>query len=634
MPALRTACTYDCPDACGLLLVDEGGERRLKGDPEHPITRGFTCLRMRSHLARLKAPDRVRSPLLREAGGWMPVSWDAALELAAERLSAALDDEGPESVLLLQSGGSLGISKELVGHFFRSLGPVVTLRGGVCGEAGEEAQRADFGDCADHDYSDLAASRAVVLWGKNPVETGPHLVPFLEAARKRGVPRVLVDVRPTPSAKLADEVVRVAPGGDGALALAVLRRLQQDGPIDLSRVENAERFLTLLARHDAAGWARIAGVEAAGVELLASLYGGRRPVSTWVGWGLQRRKNGGANLRCIDALGLCSGNVGVEGGGVNFTSWRRRGLDLSMLAPATGRTVAAPTLARDLAALRDPPARFAYVCAANPVASFADSTAVAAALKRPGGFVVVADAFLTDTAECADLFLPVSLMLEEEDAVGSYAHHHVARSHKVVEPPEGVRGDVWICRELGRRLGLPEDPLLADPERALERMVAPWFTSGGPRNPAQEPVPFAQRFPTPSGRARLLEAPPLPALRDPAWPLQLLTPSCQAWQTSQQATDEQQGAVECRVHPESAQGLADGAKARLSTPRGTLTVLVRTDPALPKDLAVVYRGGALSKGRAANAVVPQQATDYGEGTAFYDVGARLVPVGGAGGAGG
>ncbi|MGC4119874.1 MAG: molybdopterin-dependent oxidoreductase [Myxococcales bacterium] len=626
MPSLRTACTYDCPDACALVLVDEGGVPRLKGDPDHPITRGFTCLRMRTHLARLKAPDRVTSPLVREAGGWRSVSWDAALDLAAEKLSAALDDEGAESVMLLQSGGSLGISKELVGHFFRSLGPVVTLRGGVCGEAGEEAQRADFGDCADHDYSDLASSRAIVLWGKNPVETGPHLVPFLEEAKGRGVPRVLIDVRPTPSERLADRVLRVAPGGDGALAMAVLRRLQQGGgrtAIDLERVENAERFLAMLTRHDVGGWARLAGVALADVELLASLYGGQKPVATWVGWGLQRRKNGGANLRCIDALGLCSGNVGVAGGGVNFTSWRRRGLDLSMLAPSTGRTVAAPTLARDLAALRDPPARFTYLCAANPVASFADSTAVAAALRRPGGFVVVADAFVTDSAECADLFLPVALMLEEDDAVGSYAHHHVARSHRVVEPPEGVRSDVWICRELSKRLGLEEDPLLADPARALERMVAPWFASGGARNPGQSPVPFAQRFPTVSGKARLVETAPAPALRDPAWPLQLLTPSCQAWQTSQHALDAQQGPMECRVHPESAAGFAEGAKARLVTQRGAMTVVLKLDPAMPRDLLVVFRGGALAKGRAANAVVPQQTTDYGEGTAFYDVGARL-----------
>ena len=81
--------------------------------------------------------------------------------------------------------------------------------------------------------------------------------------------------------------------------------------------------------------------------------------------------------------------------------------------------------------------------------------------------------------------------------------------------------------------------------------------------------------------------------------------------------------MECRVHPESASGLADGAKARLVTARGTLAVVVKTDAAMPKDLAVVYRGGALAKGRAANALVPQQAADYGEGTAFYDVGARL-----------
>lgn len=626
MAEFRTACTYDCPDACALVLIEEGGTRKLKGDPQHPITRGFTCLRMRQHLERLADPARVKTPLLREAGGWKPLSWDAALDLAVGRLQQALDEEGPPAVVHLQSGGSLGISKELVHHFFHGLGPVTTLRGGACGEAGEEAQRIDFGDCADHDYSDLAHSRAIVLWGKNPVETGPHLVPFLRDAREHGVPVALIEVRPTPSDKLADHVVRVAPGGDGPLALSVLRRLEADQPLDLSRVDNAERFLAMLHQRDWRGWAELAGTRGEDVETLAGLYRGRHPVATWVGWGLQRRRAGGASLRCIDALGLLTRNVGVPGGGVNFTSWRRRGLDLSMLAPATGRTVAVPTLAQDLVSLRDPPARFTYVCAANPVASFADSRAIAAALRRPGGFVVVADGFLTDTAECADLFLPVALMLEEDDAVGSYTHHHVARAHKVVEPPEGVRSDVWIVREIQRRLGRFDDPLLDDPERALERMIGPWFADQRtPRNPVQPDVPFAHRFPTVSGKARLLESAPPALPRDPSYPLLLLTPSSQAWQTTQQPEAAQRGAIECHAHPEAqgVAGLKDGDRARVISPRGELRVVMRLDAQLPRGMVVVHRGGSLAKGRAANAIVPAAATDVGEGTAFYDVGVRI-----------
>ena len=431
---VRTGCTYDCPDACGL-LVEDGV---LRGDPEHPVTRGFTCLRIRGHLARLADPARLRSPLLRDEGGatgFREIGWEEALSLAAAKLGSALGQDA-SSVVFVQGGGSLGISKELVAHFFHSLGKVTTLRGGTCGEAGEAAQRLDFGDCADHDYSDLSHSRAVVLWGKNPIETGPHLVPFVREARGRGAPVVLVEVRPSPSEKLADKIIRVSPGGDGFLALSVLRLLERGHrfePAAMQRVgwPSARAFFGLLWKRDAASWASLAGASMEDVEFLAQLYSEERPVATWIGWGLQRRSGGGASVRAIDALGLLTGNVGIEGGGVNFTSWRRRGLAQNLLAQASGRTIATPSFARELGGLTDPPARFVYVCAANPVASWADSQATAHAL-RQAGFVVVADAFLTDTTRCADLVLPVKLMLEEDDVVGSYGHHHVARVQKAV----------------------------------------------------------------------------------------------------------------------------------------------------------------------------------------------------------
>jgi anaerobic selenocysteine-containing dehydrogenase len=630
--ALRTACTYDCPDACGLVLDDEGGQPRLQGDPEHPITRGFTCQRVRRHLARLSHPSRLKAPRVRDGERFKEAGWDAALDLAAQKLAQALKEGGPASVVHVQGGGSLGISKELVGHFFRSLGPVTTVRGGACGEAGEEAQRLDFGDCADHDYSDLENSRAVVLWGKNPVETGPHLVPFVNEARARKAPVVLVEVRPTPSEKLADRVIRVAQGGDGFLALSVLRLLErrrQLEPDGLKRVEwpRLKGLYGVLSQRDEEGWAALAGASMADVEYLGELYRGRRPVATWIGWGLQRRRCGGASVRCIDALGVLTGNVGVAGGGVNFTSWRRRGLARSLLAEATGRTIAAPRFARDLGALAEPPARFVYLCAANPVASLADSRATARAL-RGAGFVVVADAFQTDTADCADLVLPVALMLEEDDVTGSYAHHHVARVRKVVEPPEGVRSDVWIVRELARRLGRESDPLLEDTERALARLTAAWLPDGDAvtRNPAHTPVPFEEWFTTPSGKARLLDRAPEIAPADAEFPLALLTPSHQAWQTSQLPEEMQTEPVECFVHPSSAVGIASGARARLVTSLGALEVTVRLDPELAPGMAVVHRGGALRLGRAANSLVPQQATDVGEGTAFYDARARLEPA--------
>lgn len=626
---VRTACTYDCPDACGLLVdITEQG-LRLAGDPEHPITRGFLCHRIRGHAARLRDPERLSSPLLRVDGTLRPVSWDQALDRAARELGEAMSGWGPASVVHLDSGGSLGIRKQLIGHFFHSLGPVTTVAGGVCGEAGEAAQALDFGHAASHDYSDLAHSEAVVLWGKDPVATGPHLVPFVRAARQRGAPVVLIEVRPTESEKLADRVVRVAPSGDGWLALAVLRTLHRAGGLHApswDRIDNPGAFLSALedASIDDGQLQALAGVSARDVAHLAALYGARRPVATWVGWGLTRRVSGGVNLRWIDALGLLTGQVGVAGGGVNFTSIRRRGLDLSALAPASGRTVAAATLGQDLAALADPPARFVYLSRINPAATYPDAAAVDRALRGPA-FTVVADAFLTDSARAADLVLPVCLMLEQNDVVGSYQHHHLARVRRVCDPPAGARDDTWILAQLARRLGLPEDPLLTDPDSALAHLTRTWQRGepdvpGRWRNPTQAPVPFEGRFPTPSGRATLVTERPRGVPEREGYDLVLISPPSRRWQTSQQPVRDQRGLAECAVHPQtaSARGLGDGDQAVLVSPVGELRVRLRADAAMTPGTCVVHRAGALHLGRAVNALVEARQTDLGGGAAFHD----------------
>jgi len=633
MTPIRTACTYDCPDACGLVLVDDDGRRRLRGDPDHPITRGFVCQRIRRHLERLGHTERLLRPLRRDGSGWRELGWDEALDLAAEALGRALADHGPESVVFVHGGGSLGLRMELVRHFFWSLGPVTTVGGGACGEAGDAAQRLDFGDAACHDSTDLEHSRAVVLWGKNPVATGVHLVPFLLAARARGAPIVLVEVRPTESTRLADRVVRIAPGGDGHLALAVLRRLHDTGRLDskaAARADNFDELTTWLGEPDRTveRLSERAGAAVADVGFLADLYSGHRPVATLVGWGLQRRSSGGRNLRCIDALGLLTGQVGVAGGGVSFTSTRRRGLDFSWRAPRTGRQIPAHALGTSLAALDDPPARFVYVAGANPVTQLPDSRATAAALRR-AGFTVVADAFFTDTAEAADLVLPVTLMLEEDDVVGSYQHHHVAPARRAVAPPDGPRSDLRILDELRRRIGMPPDEVLADPARTLAVMTAPWFGEVEPRatrNPAHDVVPFAERFPTASGKARLITEVPGLVPERAGYPLVLLTPSCRAWQTSQRFEADQIGLPTCSVHAETAAaaGLADDSDAVLESPIGSLAVTLRFDAGLDRGCCVVRRGGWVRHGHGANVLVEARETDLGGGTAFYDQRVRLV----------
>jgi anaerobic selenocysteine-containing dehydrogenase len=97
---LRTACTRDCPDACGILAsVEDGHVVALAGDKDHPVTRGFLCERTSRFLNLQYHPERLLQPMVRRNGGFVAAGWDEALDLVAGGLERIRTESGPEAVL-------------------------------------------------------------------------------------------------------------------------------------------------------------------------------------------------------------------------------------------------------------------------------------------------------------------------------------------------------------------------------------------------------------------------------------------------------------------------------------------------------------------------------------------------------
>ena len=236
---LRTICNRDCPDACGIVAtVNDGVVTSLRGDPDHPVTRGFLCFRTSRFPELQQAPHRVTQPLLRKNGELVPVAWDEALGVIADKLLAVKRESGPAAILHYRSGGSLGILKHLTDLFFDQFGPCTGKVGDICSGAGEAAQVQDFGTSDSNDLFDLLNSRHIVLWGKNPAVSSVHLVPVLNDAKARGARVVLIDPVHHKSTNLADVVLQPAPGRDFELAMGVLRALFDRGQV----VADAAKF--------------------------------------------------------------------------------------------------------------------------------------------------------------------------------------------------------------------------------------------------------------------------------------------------------------------------------------------------------------------------------------------------------
>lgn len=643
---LRTVCNRDCPDACGLIATVEDGKLvRLSGDPDHPVTAGFLCSRTSRFPARQNSPDRLTTPLLRKDGVLVPVSWDEALSFAAEKLLAIRSESGAAAILHYRSGGSLGMLKSVVDHFWELFGPVTVKRGDICSGAGDAAQETDFGDEESHDLFDLLHSRSIVLWGKNPTVSNVHLLPVLKKAKKHGARIVLIDPIRHKTASLADRVILPRPGGDLALALAVAAHLFETGRTDpgaATYCDNLETFRALALSRGAEGWAREADVSAEEVEAVAAALA-EGPCSIQVGWGMGRRTNGSAIVRALDALGAISGNLGVPGGGVSFYFKRRGAFDTSFLAKDPPRTLSEPLLGEEILRASDPPIRAVWVTAANPVAMLPDSATVARAFETRE-LVVVVDSFLTDTARRATLVLPTTTLVEDDDLVGAYGNHWLGASVPVVPRPDGVLSDLEIVQRLAAAVDACERtngdgiaPRIAgsarDWKRRMLRRVEPHGVTveelerRSVRNPLVGNVLFADRkFATPSGKVSLLTQLPAAAPAEPGFPLWLFSNSTEEAQSSQWA-GAPPDVVTATCHPDAAPGFPDGALAAVESALGRLRVRLRFDPRQRRDTVVVPKGGHFDAGTCANALVRARTTDAGEGAAYLDCRVRIVAAG-------
>lgn len=634
----KTACPRDCPDACGLVATIEDGQVvKLQGDPDHPITQGFICGRTSRFPAQHSSPERLTKPLLRRTPGadFEEIGWTEALDLLAEKMLQFRRESGAASILQYRCGGSMGMMKHVSDYFFERFGPVTIKSGDVCSGAGEAAQRTDFGECDSSDYFDLHNSKTIFLWGKNVFTSSIHLIPELKKARANGAKIVLIDPVHHKTTSIADVYVQPRPGSDSAIAMGIARWLFDYNDIDPAAADYCDHiteFQSLTQSNSIAEWAAIADISSAELITLAQAYADG-PTCSMIGWGLQRRRHGAATIRTIDALAAVSGNLGIPGGGASFYFVRRDAFDFSFANQTPPpRTIPEPLLGPEIIAASDPPIRMAYIWAANPVAMLPDSETVAEAL-RTREFTVVVDPFLTDTAKCADLVLPTTTFLEENDFIGSYGHHYLAEVNPVVEPPTGVLSDHDILRQLSRRVELGEEfdvDVSVWKQRMLKKLNTAGITSdrfhdGPVKNPFVSDVLFADRkFDTPSGKVNLihelhsdlLSAPTTTALHVTA----LSTPKSQA---SQWPSKSQTGPADAVVHPSSVPGYNDDDVVTVATEQGSIQVRLKFDERQRPDVLLMEKGGWHSAGRSANSLVRAELTDDGECAVYYDTEAAV-----------
>jgi len=645
----RTACSLDCFDACGIVAeVADGRIVRLGGDPEHPFTRGALCNKVNHYLRdRFDHPDRQLHPLRKVDGAWRRLAWDDALDLIAERLTRVKARHGTLSVLYHKGNGSFAGLKVMGERFFNLYGGVTQAVGRFCGGEADHGTVQSFGACEIHDPLELAEhTRLFLIWGRNPAVTNIHMMPVLKEARARGARAIVIDPAVTKTVRYCDGHVQPRPGSDGHLAIGMAKVILAARPVDRERIAAiSDHFDDYLALVDAMSMdevVRRTDVSRQVIEALALDYADTKPATILQGIGLQQYTRGAQTYRLIAALGILTGNVGIPGGGVNFGNWPWAIMH-KPVAPerrtSPVRTVPVSKLAEALRTTSEPPITAAFFVATNLVNQMPDTLGMKRELAKLE-FRVCVDQFLTDTAESADVFLPSTTMLEEEDFLPSYGHLWMQLMRPVVPPRGECRSDLTIFQQLADRLGFGPD-MAGSPAYWIDQLTSTFrhqnishaslAAAGGRLWPEGTPrVPWADgKFKTPTGRfvfpAMLDDDPVLPP---PEFPLHLIALATDRAINSQVPEGHRRhGAVTARVHPSvaMARGLGDGDVARLISARGSLTVKLECGADVRRDSVFVTKGEWAKYDRGLNVLTEPRYT-AGTGTAYNQNYVRLEPA--------
>ena len=633
-----TACTMDCPDACSLVVKRaEDGRLKVKGNPDNPFTSGFTCAKLKDHVRRVQSPHRITHPQLKSKTGWQTISWDEALDLCAKKIQCLRSR--PTAILHIHNEGAKGILKEATTLLFNRLG-TSRVKGSLCDAAGYMAGVHDFGSRENNDINDLINASRIVNWGKDLSRSSVHTAALVKKARKKGTRVLTISPGGDGSHAYSDAHVRIRPGTDRFLAAAVLQLLTQNNVIDqnvLRHTRAPEKFLALIEAQPMDTLLAACDVDPADLQRVYECYAQKEPVATLISAGLQRYRYGGENVRFINALTLLSGNIGRSGGGSYFQLHSYRNLNLSWTRKSEKlprRSFQFPVIGREILAADDPPIEMIWVNGANVVNQAPDSQQLINAFAGVD-FQVVVDAFMNDTAQQADLVLPSTLILEQEDIIGSYLHEQVQYVCPVLPAPGEARNDYEILSEIAKRLDPPVD--LPTAEECLRAALdSPFLATtleeiqkcGCVRSNRPEVAYADLRFAHQDGNYRfpyLLHAEPQPP---EDYPLRLLTLVRRKAIHSQMLPEDQKQRPVVWLAPDSS-GLKDLSLEKpvdLVSPLGRLTVSVQTLPDLHSDVVIYRRGDWISKGGGVNQLIAATLTDIGSGAAYYDQYVRLENV--------
>ncbi|UII57570.1 molybdopterin oxidoreductase family protein [Cytobacillus spongiae] len=658
----KSVCSLDCPDQCGLLLHKENGRIvKVTGDPEHPVTQGHICQKVRHMTERIYDKKRLTTPLRRVGkkgeGQFEPISWPEAIETISSKWKELIETDGPESILPYSFYGNMGRvhAEGMDRRFFHRLGASL-LDQTICQIAGTVGYRYTMGGSFGIDPEDTIHSKLIIFWGINAASTNMHQVALAQKARKNGAKIIVIDVHKNQTGRLADWFIPILPGTDAALALGMMHILFKENLVNESFLQEftvgAEQLREHVKAYTPEQVSSITGVSVEDLFSLARQYGSVPSSFIRIGNGLQHHDNGGMCIRTIACLPALTGAWLHKGGGAIKGNSGYLGLNTKALQKPELRTKKNPRVINmNLLgqALEDPtnPIKSLYVYGANPAVVAPEANKVRRGLEREDLFTVVHDLFLTDTAKYADLVLPSTSSYENTDLYTSYWHHYAQLQQPVIEPYGEGKSNADVFRSLAFAMGYTDSAFQDTDEYMIQQALThhenPYLTSinletlqeKGFAKANVKPL-FPGSLHTPSGKIELYSEamlqdgyPPLPTYlpveEESEYPFQFIPGPNHNYLNSTFSNNdkhmklEKEAKIFLNEQDGKRLGIENGDLARIWNERGECIMRANVgSQVLPG--VVVSQGlwaDAPGKKQLVNALTPDRLADMGGGATFF-----------------
>ena len=625
---IETTCPY-CGVGCGIRLkVREDGRLAVMADdvPENHSSLGTLCVKGRFGTGFVHSRDRITVPMVKRDGSWREVSWDEALEAAADGLARNHGRFGAfasakatnEDGYIIQKLARVMMGTNNVDHCTR-----------LCHSPSVEAMLTSMGSGAtSNSYQDYEEAGCLMVVGADASANHPVIAIRLRKAVSRGARLIVINPKRIELCDQADLWLQERPGTDVALFNAMAKLILDEGLARLdfirSRTEGFEAWAASLAPYTLEHAEEITGVAREDIARAARWYA--RPAFSgscliW-GMGITQHTNGTANAHALLNLALAAGQMGFAGSGIsplrgqnNVQGCGDAGAVPTNLPGYADYSPASLSRFERVWGVRPPgktglvvtemtegcldgTIRAMYVVGENPMLAEPDLHHTDKALRQLD-CLVVQDLFMHETAELAHVFLPAAAFAEKEGTFTN-SERRVQRVRKAIDAPGQARPDWWISCELAkrvaRRLGVAVSGFdFTHPSEIFDEMARLWPAIAGLSYPRLEsggiqwpcPTPdhpgtrflYAEDFPT--GRARFVpvsQGATAAELPDPEFPFVLNTGRLLYHWHGGTLTRRVQGLLELAprleiaINPADARrmGMGEGGALRVVSRRGEL----------------------------------------------------------------